>query len=159
MDYKKLNKDLSYGFKSENDIHHILEEEFGILFKSKFNPEMGQYYEFDKYNEEYFIEIKTRRIKHNQYESLFFGKNKLIKGDELLKKRPQLRIFYLWRCTDGIFGWEHRSSEYEICKRGRCDRGKDEFDDCVDIKQKNIKPLKNLLDNINGGEGQDNLSR
>jgi len=150
MDYKKLNKDLSYGFKSENDIHHILEEEFGTLFKSKFNPEMGQYYEFDKYNEEYFIEIKTRRIKHNQYESLFFGKNKLIKGDELLKKRPQLRIFYLWRCTDGIFGWEHRSSEYEICKRGRCYRGKDEFDDCVDIKQKNIKPLKNLLDNING---------
>jgi hypothetical protein len=150
MDYKKMQKDLSFGFKSENDIHFILEEVFGKLFKSSLNPELGKYYEFDKYNEEYFIEIKTRRIKHNQYESLFFGKNKLLKGDELLKKAPHLRIFYLWKCNDGIYGWEHRSTEFDTCKRGRCDRGKDEFDDCIDIKQKNIKPLKNLLDNING---------
>ncbi len=154
MDYKKQQRDLSFGFKSENEVHEILEEEFGTLFKSKFNPEMGKYYEFDKYNEEYFIEIKSRRIKHDQYNSLFFGLNKLKKGDELLKKSRHLRIFYLWKCIDGIYGWEHRSSEYDICKRGRNDRGKDEYDDCVDIKQKNIKPLKNLLDNINGGNEQ-----
>ena len=60
----------------------------------------------------------------------------------------------MWRCNDGIYGWEHKSSEYTIEKRGRCDRGKDEFDNCVDIKQKYIKPLKNLLDNINGGNEQ-----
>ena len=146
--------DLNFGFKSEEEIHVILEEEFGKLLRSSKNPEMGKYYEFDKYNEDYFIEVKTRRIKHNQYPSLFFGNNKLIKGDELLKKNPNLRIFYLWRCNDGIYGWEHKSSEYTIEKRGRCDRGKDEFDDCVDIKQKYIKPLKNLLDNINGGNEQ-----
>ena len=146
--------DLNFGFKSEEEIHVILEEEFGKLLRSSKNPEMGKYYEFDKYNEDYFIEVKTIRIKHNQYPSLFFGNNKLIKGDELLKKNPNLRIFYLWRCNDGIYGWEHKSSEYTIEKRGRCDRGKDEFDDCVDIKQKYIKPLKNLLDNINGGNEQ-----
>lgn len=146
--------DLNFGFKSEEEIHVILEEEFGKLLRSSKNPEMGKYYEFDKYNEDYFIEVKTRRIKHNQYPSLFFGNNKLIKGDELLKKNPNLRIFYLWRCNDGIYGWEHKSSEYTIEKRGRCDRGKDEFDNCVDIKQKYIKPLKNLLDNINGGNEQ-----
>ena len=139
-------KDLNFGFKSEEEIHSILEELFGNLLRSKKNPEMGGYYEFDKYNEDIFIEVKTRRINHNQYPTLFFGENKLIKGDELLKKCPHLRIFYLWRCNDGIYGWEHRSSEYDVCKRGRCDRGKDEFDDCVDIKQKYIKPLKNLLD-------------
>ena len=146
--------DLNFGFKSEEQIHVILEEEFGKLLRSSKNPEMGKYYEFDKYNEDYFIEVKTRRIKHNQYPSLFFGNNKLINGDELLKKNPNLRIFYLWRCNDGIYGWEHKSSEYTIEKRGRCDRGKDEFDNCVDIKQKYIKPLKNLLDNINGGNEQ-----
>jgi len=156
MNNTKRN-DLNFGFKSEEEIHVILEEEFGTLLRSSKNPEMGKYYEFDKYNEDYFIEVKTRRIKHNQYPSLFFGNNKLIKGDELLKKNPNLRIFYLWRCNDGIYGWEHKSSEYTIEKRGRCDRGKDEFDDCVDIKQKYIKPLKNLLDNINGGESEDNL--
>ena len=106
---------------------------------------MGKYYEFDKYNEKYIIEIKTRRIKHNQFISLFFGENKLIKGDEILNKCPHLRIFYLWRCNDGIYGWEHRSSEFEICKRGRCDRGINEFDDCVDILQKYIKPLDELI--------------
>lgn len=142
----KKQEDLSFGFKSENDIHEILEEYFGKLLKSKFNPEMGKYYEYDKYNEEYFIEIKSRRIRHNQYESLFFGKNKLLKGDELLNKCPHLRIFYLWKCNDGIYGWEHRSTDFDICKRGRCDRGKDEYNDCVDIKTKNIKPLKNLLE-------------
>tara|TARA_R110002012_G_scaffold312529_1_gene523340 strand:+ start:2838 stop:3287 length:450 start_codon:yes stop_codon:yes gene_type:complete len=142
--------DLNFGFKSEEEIHSILEQEFGKLLRSSKNPEMGKYYEFDKYNEDYFIEVKTRRIKHDQYPSLFFGNNKLKKGEELLKNSPHLRIFYLWRCNDGIYGWEHNSSEYTIEKRGRCDRGKDEFNDCVDIKQKNIKPLKNLLDNING---------
>ena len=139
-------KDLNFGFKSEEEIHHILEDVFGNLLRSKKNPEMGEFYEFDKYNEDYFIEVKTRRIKHDKYNTLFFGENKLIKGDELLKKCPHLRIFYLWRCNDGIYGWEHRSSEYDVCKRGRCDRGKDEFDDCVDINQQFIKPLKNLLD-------------
>jgi hypothetical protein len=139
-------KDLNFGFKSEEEIHSILEEPFGNLLRSTRNPEMGKYYEFDKYNEDYFIELKTRRIKHDKYPTLFFGENKLIKGDELLKKCPHLRIFYLWRCNDGIYGWEHRSSEYDVCKRGRCDRGKDEFDDCVDINQQFIKPLKNLLD-------------
>jgi len=145
MDYKKQRKDLSYGFKSENEIHSILEEHFGTLFKSKLNPEMGKYYEFDKYNEEYFIEIKSRRIQHDKYPTLFFGENKLIKGDEILKKCPHLRVFYLWRCQDGIYGWEHRSSEYTICKRGRNDRGIDEYDDCIDILQKYIKPLEELL--------------
>tara|TARA_Y100000592_G_scaffold98134_1_gene170450 strand:- start:1358 stop:1837 length:480 start_codon:yes stop_codon:yes gene_type:complete len=156
MDYKKMNKDLSYGFKSEDIIHKELEEIFGTLFRTSLNPEMGKYYEYDKYNENYFIEIKTRRIKHDKYNSLFFGKNKLIKGDELLKRAPHLRIFYLWRCTDGIYGWEHRSSEYEVLRKGRNDRGKDEYDECIDIKQKNIKSLKNLLDNININGGEDN---
>jgi len=149
--------DLNFGFKSEEEIHSILEQEFGKLLRSSKNPEMGKYYEFDKYNEDYFIEVKTRRIKHDQYPSLFFGNNKYQKGEELLKKSPHLRIFYLWKCNDGIYGWEHKSSDYTIEKRGRCDRGKDEFNDCVDIKQKNIKPLKNLLENINGGESEDNL--
>jgi len=142
---KQQSIDLQYGFKSEEEIHEYLEDIFGTLFRSKNNPEMGEYYEFDKYNESYFIEMKTRRIFKKQYPTLFFGENKLIKGDEILKKNPKLRIFYLWRCKDGVVGWEHKSSPYEIRKRGRCDRGKDEIDDCVDIEQKYIKPINELL--------------
>ena len=111
---------------------------------------MGEYFEFDKYNENYYIEMKTRRIPHNRYNSLFFGENKLVKGDELLDKNPNLRIFYLWKCNDITVGWEHRSSEFELCNKGRWDRGRQEIDMCVDIKQKFIKPVENLLDNIDG---------
>ena len=49
--------DLNFGFKSEEDIHHILEDVFGNLLRSKKNPEMGEFYEFDKYNEDIFIEV------------------------------------------------------------------------------------------------------
>ncbi len=146
MDYIKKQEDLRFGFLSEEQSHEYLETVFGKLLNTKDNKKFGKYFEFDKYNDNYFIEMKTRRIKHNQYESLFFGVNKLDKGDELLKENPSLRIFYLWRCNDGVFYWEHNSSEYEIKKRGRTDRGKNEIDYCVDIKQKFIKPLNNLLD-------------
>lgn len=64
--------DLKFGFKSEEDIHGFLEQHFGFLLKSKLNPEMGEFYEFDKYNDSFFIEMKTRRIRHNQYDTLFF---------------------------------------------------------------------------------------
>ena len=146
MDYKKQQEDLEFGFRSEKDSHQYLESVFGKLMNTKDNREMGNYFEFDKYNDNYFIEMKTRKIKHNQYPSLFFGVNKLDKGDELLKENPNLRIFYLWKCNDKTVGWEHRSSDFNICKQGRWDRGRREIDLCVDIKQKFIKPIENLLD-------------
>lgn len=147
MDYTKQQEDLRFGFLSEEQSHEYLETVFGKLLNTKDNKKFGKYFEFDKYNENYFIEMKTRRIPHNRYDSLFFGVNKLDKGDEILKENPNLRIFYLWRCEDGIYGWEHRSTDFEICNRGRWDRGRREVDLCVDVKQKFIKPLKNLLDN------------
>ncbi len=146
MDYKKQQDDLEFGFRSEAEAHETLEGVFGKLMNTKDNPQMGDYFEFDKYNDNYFIEMKTRNIKHNKYCSLFFGENKYIEGKRLLKENPNLRIFFLWKCYDGIFGWEMDSSEFCVCKRGRWDRGKQEIDDCIDIKQKFIKPLKNLLD-------------
>jgi hypothetical protein len=129
MDYKnKLNQDLKFGLLSEEVAHETLE---GV---------------FDKYNDNYFLEMKTRKINHNQYDTLFFGENKFIEGKRLLKQNPNLRIFYLWKCYDGIYGWEHGSSEFRVCKRGRWDRGKKEIDDCIDVKLKYIKTLNNLLD-------------
>tara|TARA_R110002074_G_scaffold388957_2_gene571957 strand:- start:12884 stop:13309 length:426 start_codon:yes stop_codon:yes gene_type:complete len=139
----KKEIDLSFGFKSESDIHEILEEYFGTLKNTK--DIYGSHFEFDKVNDEYFIEIKTRRINHNQYDSLFFGKNKFVKGNELIEENPEVRIFYLWKCYDGIFGWEHDSSPYSIKMQGRCDRGRDEYNECIDIQQKYIKPLHELL--------------
>lgn len=142
----KKQQDLNLGNKSEKEIHSLLESVFGELLNTADNETMGKYYEFDKYNDKYIIEIKTRNIKHNQYSTLIFGENKLLKGDELLKENPNIRIFYLWRCKDGIYGWEHRSTDFYVCEMGRYDRGRREVHQCVNIKQCNIKPLGNLLE-------------
>ena len=145
-DYKSMkNNDLSFGSISESIIHQDLENIFGTLLNTKDNSNMGKFYEFDKYNDKYYIEIKTRRIRHNQYPTLIFGKNKLLKGDEIISNNPDIRIFYLWRCNDGIYGWEHRSSDFYISQMGRWDRGKREISDCVNVKQSDIKPLNNLI--------------
>ena len=139
-------RDMRFGSQSETDIHPILEEHFGILKNTKDLAQYGRHFEFDKVNDEYFIEIKTRRINHNQYDSLYFGKNKFLKGNELLQENPELRVFYLWKCYDGIFGWEHDSSPYSIKMQGRCDRGRNEYNECIDIEQKYIKPLNTLIE-------------
>lgn len=145
-DYKSIkNNDLKFGSQSEKASHECLEEIFGKLLNTKDNAEMGEYFEFDKYNDKYYIEIKSRRIRHNQYPTLIFGKNKLLKGDEIISNNPDIRIFYLWKCNDGIYGWEHRSTDFFISKMGRCDRGKREIDDCININQCDIKPLNKLI--------------
>ena len=142
MNKIKIN-DLNFGFQSEKNIHSYLENYFGELKETK--EKYGSHFEFDNYNENYLIELKTRRIKHNQYHSLFFGKNKFIKGEELLKENPELKIYYLWRCNDGVYGWLHDSTEYTELISGRRARGKIEENLCIHISQANIKHIKELL--------------
>ena len=135
-------RDLVFGLNAEERVHKQLENVFGELKSTK--DEYGNYYEFDKFNDKVFVEIKTRRIRHNQYDTLFFGQNKFLKGQTLLEENPDLKIFYCWNCNDGIYGWEHDSSEFKVARRGRWDRGKQEIDWCIDIKTKYIKPLEEL---------------
>ena len=146
MNYQEMKRnDLRLGYLSEEEIHSKLEDIFGTLNRTSENPEMGKYYEFDKYNDNFMIEIKTRKINHNQYPTLIFGENKLNKGDEILKNNPNMRIFYLWRCNDKIVGWEHRKTEFSVCEMGRYDRGKREIDYCVNVKTNDMNELNNLL--------------
>jgi len=137
-------KDLQSGFKSEIDIHEKLETIFGDLLYTSDNETMGMYYPFDKYNDKFFIELKTRNIIHTQYPTLMFGQNKYNEGCRLITENPKLRIFYLWRCNDGIYYWEHNSSEHSIQYSGRRDRGKVEMANLVHIKQCDIKNLDEL---------------
>jgi len=137
-------KDIIFGYKSENEIHGYLETKFGKLLNTSDNEEMGNYYPFDKYNDDYFIEIKTRNIKHNKYSTLIFGENKFDEGCKLIKENPSLRIFYIFRCTDGVFYWEHDSTEYSVQYGGRSDRGREERHLLIHIKQCDIKPFDDL---------------
>ena len=143
-------KDLQFGFSEEKNKHEYLEKFFGKLNYT--SDKYGKHFEFDKYNEKYFIELKSRKINHNQYSTLFFGKNKYLKGKKLLEANPELRIFYMWNCFDGIYYWEHGSSEYTEKISGRRDRGKIEENMCIHIQQKNINNITEFnnpqVDNI-----------
>ena len=141
---KQKKIDLYFGFQNEDKIHKELEETFGELKNTSDNEDYGKHFEFDKYNDKCFLEIKSRRIPHNKYMSLMFGFNKYEKGNKLIEEDKDLRIFYIWKCTDGLFYWEHGSSDYEIKFSGRMDRGCDERADLVHISQENIKPLKDF---------------
>ena len=136
-----MNKqnDLQYGFVSEERIHKFLEYHFGELMRTQDNPEMGKYFEFDKYNEFFFIEVKSRRYTHNHFPTLMFGENKYIKGEELKKENPNLRIFYVFKCPDKVVYWEHGTTEFSVKLSGRCDRGRDEYSQCVHIKTEHLK--------------------
>ena len=134
-------RDLSFGERQEEYKLPILQCLFGNDLDST-KEKYGKSFEFDYFDEHCFIEMKSRRINFGHYPTLMFGKNKLIKGDQLLDENPNLRIFYIWNCLDCLVFWEHRSSPYTIRISGRCDRGRDEFSECIHIENQYIKKLK-----------------
>ena len=135
----KKTDDLKYGFISEERIHNFLEYYYGPLKNTQDNESMGKYFEYDKYNDDCFIEIKTRRLNHDKWPTLMFGHNKFLKGEELKKENPKLRIFYVFKCIDTICYWEHDTTDYKVLWSGRSDRGVYEYADCVHIKTADLK--------------------
>ena len=140
MESKRI-KDISWGERQEEYKLPIMKTFFGDDIEST-KDKYGSHFEFDYYNKDCFIEMKSRRCKYGDFQTLIFGENKLIKGDQLLRENPNLRIFYIWNCRDAIYFWEHRSSPYSTRMSGRNDRGANEYDICVHVRNKYIKKLK-----------------
>tara|TARA_R110000782_G_scaffold267936_1_gene363813 strand:+ start:6709 stop:7149 length:441 start_codon:yes stop_codon:yes gene_type:complete len=137
-----LAKDLKFGLGSENTSKKYLEYVFGPLTHTE-----DKFAKFDFYNENFKVELKTRRCKFGQYPDLYFEKGKIHEGVEWLKKNPDGRCFFLWRCIndgwgkEGFYFWEYNEDELDFKWGGRDDRGKDEYKMLVAIKNKWIKPL------------------
>ena len=131
-----LKNDLMFGLKSEKWIKSILEKKYGDLEK------LDPYNKFDFKGDKIYIEVKTRRMKHDKYPTLMFSKKKLDKGLELFTDNG-VNIVFLWRCYDGIFGWDfikdgNISTNYEIQISGRKDRGTHEKEECVHVKTEDL---------------------
>ena len=140
-----LAKDLKFGFDSEDSSKKYLEYVYGPLTNTRI--EGDRFAKFDFYNENFKVELKTRRCKFGQYPDLYFEKGKIHEGVEWLKKNPDGRCFFLWRCVndgwgkEGFYFWEYNEDELDFAWGGRDDRGKDEYGMLVAIKNKWIKPL------------------
>jgi hypothetical protein len=134
-------KDLEVGKKSENDMITKFNGVFGEL---KFT---GRYDNFDFYNNDFYVELKTRNIKHNQYKTLFFSEFKFFKGLEFIKLNK--RVVFIWRCKNGCFYWELKNDNYEsegfMAIGGRTDRGKNERYNLFNVKIEFIKPLEEFI--------------
>ena len=140
-----LAKDLKFGFDSEDSSKKYLEYVYGPLTNTRI--EGDRFAKFDFYNENFKVELKTRRCRFGQYPDLYFEKGKIYEGVEWLKKNPDGRCFFLWRCVndgwgkEGFYFWEYNEDELDFKWGGRDDRGKDEYKMLVAIKNKWIKPL------------------
>ena len=79
-------------------------------------------------NQKHIIELKTRRIKHDKYEDMMIGLNKI----EEAEKNPQYKYHMYFLCEDGLYGWTYTPNKnYLIKMGGRNDRGKDERKLCA----------------------------
>lgn len=131
--------DLLFGLSQEEIIKHKLEEKFGTLTK------LDKYNNFDFYNDNYFIEVKSRRIKHDRYDTIYFDEIKLKKAKEIIKKGYE--VFFIFNCSDGIWCWEFKDkkmyeNEYFVAMGGRWDRGKEEVARLVNVKTEYLELLE-----------------
>ena len=127
--------DLEFGAKGEDHTKAIIEKFLCI----NLHTSSDKYATFDYYNDKTFIELKTRRIKHNQYKSLMFGYNKFKKGLEHIKDGKD--VYFFFNCLDGIYYWkltEESKTNITIGTGGRWDRGKREIQQLVFVGTHNL---------------------
>ena len=128
--------DMKFGLTEEDKAKPILEKKYGELTKlHKFSP-------FDFENDEYLIEMKSRRINHDKYNTLMINYSKIKKIVDDDKK-----VVFIFNCLDGYYYWDYNpENEFTIGTGGRCDRGCNEYYEMAYIDIKFIHSLNDLPD-------------
>ena len=133
----KHKEDLKFGLNAENIVEEELKKYFKGVKKKKVKNDP-----FDYDIDNGVIELKSRRINHDKYETLFFGKNKYDKG--LCYQSEGRRVYYVFNCLDGIYYWEQREDECFHKKGGRFDRGRPEVQLLTNVPTEYLKKLDTL---------------
>jgi len=132
--------------KQRDDLHFGKCNEVNVLstIKSVFSDDIklctDPYATIDYSSNDYNIELKSRRIKHDKYHTAMIGKNKI---DYLLEQDKKGIILYKY--LDGLYYVEINEeivNQFVLAKGGRYDRGKREISDIYYIP---IKLLKRLV--------------
>lgn len=95
MSVATKSQDIAFGLNSENNYKNRLETFFGCGLKKT-----GTYDAMDYTNESQtiFIEMKTRRVTHNQYPTALIGKNKVD-----FCKASNAECYFVYVYLDGVF--------------------------------------------------------
>ena len=139
MNDKKI-ADLSFGKDNEIRVKQRLERLFGPLEETKTMDE------FDFKNEQFVIELKSRRVTRDKYPSTMVGENKVVKGFEY--QLAGRRVFFVFDFVDCMCLWELNRDEYDVRHGGRWDRGKAEIKSYCYIPRKYLLTVKEDADKI-----------
>jgi hypothetical protein len=122
----QYQNDLTFGLGAEIQIKKILEEKYGKLIQlDKYNP-------FDYENENYLIELKSRRINHNKYPTAMLNLSKIHRTSN----SDKIRIV-IFNYKDGIYEWIVNDN-YTTGIGGRNDRGLKEYSKMAYIDVNNL---------------------
>ena len=116
LDNKQYQSDMKFGFNQEEVLKPKLEEKYGELIT------LEKYSTFDYENDEYLIELKSRRINHDKHPTAMVNYSKILKT----KDSPKTRVI-VFNYRDGLYEWVVNKDEYTLGTGGRCDRGCEEY--------------------------------
>ena len=104
-------EDLSYGLMNEEVVIDLLQKHFGTTFTHR-----GGYATFDfvSADGEIEVELKSRRICHDQYDTAIVGFNKV-----LYCKDPNKKYYFAFLYTDGLYIFQHQSSLFNTFTRNQ----------------------------------------
>lgn len=92
MNYKQhLQRDMNFGLPKETELLPLIRETFDTTIEQTTNRN----FVFDYEGDTCYVELKSRRIRHNEYDDIMIGKNKI---DFALKcgKEVFMFLFYRW---------------------------------------------------------------
>jgi len=113
-----IDEERKFGWDREDIMKPYIEKELN----TEINKYSNQFEIFDYYNDDLEIELKSRRVKHNQYPSTMIGVNKYIKGKKYIKNGK--KVYFFFNFTDGLYVYELKeNSNLEIKTGGRYDTG------------------------------------
>jgi hypothetical protein len=121
-----MDKDIAYGLKSEASLLLGIKNTFGEGYEKI----QETYHPYDFQDGDNYIELKTRRCKHNTYPTTMIGYNKV----KYAQDRPTCKFKFLFKFEDGLYQHDFQhTKEYPVSVGGRCDRGRTEFNKYVFI--------------------------
>ncbi len=135
-------QDLEMGKNAEDETIPTLNE----YFKTTFSKNENAYGVIDFFNDDktIYVELKARRLKHNQYETVMIGQNKI----KYYKNLKGSSCYLCFKYIDGLFIIKYDKELFKTFKTDtikinfRQDVGRDEFSDVLYIPYKHLIKIK-----------------
>ena len=97
-----MTYNFNFGFDSEKMMMPIIEH----ILQESLKKSDDTYCVYDFYNENCFVELKTRKCSKLKYKSIMIGTNKM----DFFKQQTK-KCYCFWKFQDGLFYWKYNKAE------------------------------------------------